>query len=29
MNSGCCEVSISSGLDNLSFYSRCLILVLA
>ena len=29
MNSGCCKVSIPSGMDNLSFYCRCLILVLA
>ena len=28
MNSGCCKVSISLGMDNMSFFCKCLILVL-
>ena len=28
MNSGCCEFSFSSGMNYLSIYCRCLILVL-
>ena len=28
MNSGCCKISISSGMDYLSIYCRCLIFVL-
>ena len=27
MNSGCCKISISSWMDYLSIYCRCLILV--
>ena len=29
MNSGCCKVSISLGMDIMSFFCKCLILVLA
>ena len=29
MNSGCCKVSISLGMDITSFFCKCLILVLA
>ena len=28
MNSGCCKISISSWMDYLSIFRRCLILVL-